>query len=203
MAGFGIGLAAGRADAQIRFIPAVGLYAPVNDLGRVGSGSTAVDVAKKESTLGFGAAIEFASQKSLGFRINGIYGTGSDVPVSSIGCPGCEARSTVAAVTGSLVLRPLPTLILVRPYVHAGGGIKIYNFDDDAARAQGISSYISDQNKLTGHFGVGTDLNLGLAHFVLDLSDYVSGFELGSGSSTTEGEKQHDLFFTIGLSIGG
>jgi hypothetical protein len=196
-------LSAAAAGAQVRLIPQAGLYVPVTDLGTVGSGSSAVDVAKKESTLALGATLEFGSKKSLGFRINGIYGGSSNIPVTSIGCTSCEARSSVAALTGSIVLRPLPTIILVRPYLQAGGGIKVYNFDEDQAREQGVASNVGDQKKLAGHLGVGTDLNLGLARFVIDLSDYVSGFDLGSGSSTTHGDTQHDFFFTVGLSIGG
>ena len=99
------------ASAQIRLIPQVGLYVPQNDLGRVDGGSETVDIAKKESTLGYGASLELGASGMLGLRIGGVYGSQSDVAVSGVGCSGCAARSTVIALTGALVLRPLPSCL--------------------------------------------------------------------------------------------
>ena len=197
------GLVPGSAEAQVRLIPQVGLYVPLSDLGRVEDGGTAVDIAKKESTLGLGLAVEFGAREPWSFRVNGAYGTESDVPVSRVGCTDCAARSTVAVVTGSVVFRPLPNLIVVRPYLQGGAGLKRYDFDEDQAREEGLEAFLSDQNELTGHLGVGAELNVGLGTLLLEVSDFISGFDAGSDDLDGEGETQHDFFITVGLALGG
>ena len=194
-----------RAAAQggVRLIPQVGLYVPLSDLGRVQSGGDAVDVAKVESTLGLGLAVEFSPRRTWSFRINGVYGTESDVPVSGVGCPNCEARSTVAVVTGSAVFRPLPNLILVQPYLQGGAGLKRYDFDEDDARAEGLEALLSDQNELTGQLGAGIEMSAGFARLLFEVSDFISGFDLGGDDVEAEGETQHDFFVTIGIALGG
>jgi hypothetical protein len=123
--------------------------------------------------------------------------------VSGVGCPNCEARSTVSAVTAGAVLRPIPNLILFRPYLLAGGGLKRYDFDEADLRSEGLDSFFSDQSKFTGHLGVGLEFNVGLARLLVEVSDFVSGFEGGSGSSRFDGERQHDFFMTLGIGLGG
>lgn len=187
------------AQGGIRLIPQVGLYAPVSDLGRASSTEGAVEIGERESTLGFGLALELAARRTVSFRLNGVYGTESEVPVDGPGCADCTARSTVAAVTGSAVFRPLPNLIVVQPYLQAGGGLKRYDFDEDDAQAEGVDAFVSDQNELTGHLGVGLEFNLLGFRALLELSDFISGFDAEGG----EGETQHDFFLTVGIALGG
>ena len=194
--------AALQAQGGMRVIPQVGLYVPLSDLGRVQSGSTAVEIAKKESTLGLGLSLELGARDPWSFRINGVYGTESDVPISRVGCTDCAARSTVAVVTGSVVVRPLPNLLVVRPYLQGGAGLKRYDFDEDDAREEGLDAFVNDQNELTGHLGVGAEVNLGL-RLLVEISDFISGFDVGSDTLGGEGETQHDFFITIGLPLGG
>lgn len=177
---------------------------PLSDLGRVGSGSDAVEIADRESTLGLGLAVEFGARRPWSFRVNGVYGTESDVPVGGVGCPDCEARSTVAALTGSVAFRPLPSLIVAQPYLQAGAGLKRYDFDEEDLRAEGLDAFLSDQNELTGQLGVGLEVNvLGFARLLFEISDLISGFDLGDDQTTAEEETQHDFFITVGIAIGG
>lgn len=190
-------------SAQTRLIPQVGLYVPMSDLGRAGSGSEAIEIAGRESTLGFGVAVEFGALQPVSFRVNGVYGTGADVPVGGVGCQGCEARSTVAVVTGSAVLRPLPNLILARPYLQAGAGLKRYDFDEDDLRAEGLDAFLSDRNQLTGQLGAGLEMGLMGLSLLVEVSDFISGFDLGGDDASTEEETQHDFFLTVGIALGG
>lgn len=187
------------AQGGIRLIPQVGLYAPVSDLGTASSTEGAVEIGERESTLGFGLALELGARRTVSFRLNGVYGTESEVPVDGTGCTDCTARSTVAAVTGSAVFRPLPNLIVVQPYLQAGGGLKRYDFDEDDAEAEGVDAFVSDQNELTGQLGVGLEFNLLGFRALLELSDFISGFDAEGG----EGETQHDFFLTLGIALGG
>lgn len=192
------------AQGGIRVIPqVVGLYVPVADLGTVGSGSSAVEIAKKEGTWGLGLAVELGNLQGTSFRINGVYGTSSDVPVLGFGCTSCAARSTVAVVTGSVVVRPLPSIIVLRPYLQGGLGIKRYDFDEDDLRAEGLDAFLNDQNKFTGQLGVGTELNLPLIRLFVEVTDFISGFDVGSGATEEAGELQHDFFISVGLPLGG
>lgn len=198
------GLAApAQAAAQMRLIGQVGLYVPLSDLGQVQSGGDAVEIADREGTLGFGLALELGARQTWSFRVNGVYGTESGVPVSGVGCTDCKARSTVAALTGTAVFRPLPNLIVVQPYLQAGGGLKRYDFDDDDLRAEGFDAFLSDQNKLAGHLGVGAEVNAGLVRLLFEVSDFISGIDLGGDDAVAEEETQHDFLITIGVSIGG
>lgn len=180
---------AGEAQG-VRLIPWVGLYAPTSDLGE--ASADAVAFGEKESTLAFGATVEFGRRdEMLGFRIGGAYASESEVPIDGVGCTDC-ARNTVLAATADLVFRPLPRLLVVQPYALGGAGVKRYSFEFD----QGAGSLVDDQSKFTGHIGVGAQLSLGIVNLNVEISDYVSGIELGEEQ---DGKTQHDLFFTAGL----
>lgn len=194
-----LGPPAASAQGGVRVIPQVGLYAPVSDLGQASSTDGAVEIGERESTLGFGLALELGARNTVSFRLNGVYGTESEVPVDGTGCTDCTGRGTVAALTGSVVFRPIPNLIVVQPYLQAGGGLKRFDFDEDAAQAEGWDAFLSDQNELTGQLGVGVELNLLGFRALVELSDFVSGFDTEGG----EGETQHDFFLTVGIALGG
>lgn len=185
------------AAAQIRLIPQAGLYTPFSELP---SPSAGADALKKESTLAYGLALELGAPDAVSFRVNALHATASDVPVGDIGCQTDCARSTVSTLTGTLAIRPIPNLILVRPYALLGGGIKRYQFTKDDLQNEGIGALLSDQNQITGHVGLGLELNLGLARLVGELSDMVSKYK--DDDAPSDDSLQHDVFFTVGLVIG-
>jgi hypothetical protein len=191
------------AQSSLRLVPQVGVYVPMSDLGRVDSADGAVDIAKMESTLGFGLALEVLPRSSVSFRLGGAFGTDSDVPVSGIGCTACKARGTVLTVTGAAVLRPVPASIPLRPYLLAGAGLKSYNFRYDASLGNHAEAFVNDQTHATIQLGAGIELNLGLLRLLLEASDYTSGFRLGDDSATGEAKRQHDIFITVGVAAGG
>jgi hypothetical protein len=125
------------------------------------------------------------------------------VPVGSLGCSGSDcARSTVTSATGTLALRPIPNLIIVQPYLLAGGGVKRYDYTTENLKDEGLKTLLSDQNQLTGHLGVGAEVNLGLIRLTGEVADLLSKYDDGQNSSTTSDQLQHDVFATVGLVIG-
>jgi hypothetical protein len=179
----------------LRLSPWIGMYAPTAELGRV----QAIEFGEKESTLAYGATLDFGrSSQFLGFRFDGAYATNSDVPIAGVGCTNCELRSTVLTAAGALVLRPFPTP-LVRPFAVGGLGAKWYDFDFDG----NVGQILEDQTKFTALAGVGaTFFPNSQVNLVVELTDYVSGFEFEGGNVATTSNTQHDLFFKAGLSIG-
>jgi len=192
----GILLLPAPGSAQTRIIPQVGAYASVSDLGTVDSADEILTVGEHETSLAFGLTLEFASDNSLGFRLTGLYGTDSEIPVEGIGCTGsaCELRSTLLGVSGSIVLRLLPTGSPLRPYLLGGAGIKRYDFEFTTGSQ--LEDAFGDESKATGVLGLGFDWNLGILKGNLELTSYLSG------SVLEDGEGQHDFFLTLGLIFG-
>lgn len=185
-------------SAQLRILPQAGLYAPVSDLGSVSTVDGARTVGERESSFAYGAALELGPADGTTFRITGLYGSDGELPVGDVGCTSaeCSVRSTVVNLTGSVVLRPIPRLVLVQPYLVAGGGLKRYDydFDGDTSLRDALGD---DANELTGQLGVGADWTLGIINGTVEISDFVSGSVLDDG-----GDTQHDFFVTVGLYIG-
>jgi len=192
----GILLLPAPGNAQTRFIPQVGLFASVSDLGTVDSTDEAWDVGEHETSLALGLTLDFASDNTIGFRLTGLYGTDSEVPVGGIGCTGsaCDLSSTLLGVSGSIVLRLLPRGSPLRPYLLGGGGIKRYDFEFSTDSQ--LEDAFGDESKATGVLGAGFDWNLGILKGNLELTDYISG------SILEDGDRQHDFFLTVGLILG-
>ena len=192
-------LAAQPAAAQLRLIPQIGIYTPFADLP---SPRESAQEFKKEATLAYGGALELGTPDAVSFRVNVLHATDSEVPVEDVGCQVDCARSTVTAASATLALRPIPTLILVQPYLLLGGGVKRYDFTRADLEDEGLAAVLNDQNQLTGHLGIGAELNLGLVRLVGEISDLVSQFDTEDDVGESD-QLQHDVFFTIGLVIGG
>ena len=97
------------------------------------------------------------------------------------------------AVAGDLVLRPLPKLILIQPYVFAGGGWRQYDFDVSNTAA------LDDAGDPTVHLGGGLDLTLGPLALNAEVGDYLSWYAI---QADADDELQHDVFVTVGLVFG-
>lgn len=185
-------------SAQLRLLPQVGLYAPLSDLPEP---SSAVEIGERESSLAYGLGLEFGGENRVSFRANVLHATDSEIPVGEIGCRGGEcARSTLTAATFTLALRPLPELVLLRPYFLAGGGVKRYDFERADLEDEGARAVLSDQNVLTGHLGVGLEVDLGILTLAAELSDVVGDFESDRAGGS---DLQHDMFFMVGIILGG
>lgn len=183
-------------SAQFRIIPQAGLYASVSDLGTVDSADGIRTVGEQETSLAYGLTLEFASDNLLAFRLSGLFGSDSEIPVGGIGCEGsaCDLRSTLLGVSASAVLRPIGPGSPLRPYLLAGGGMKRYDFEFSSDTQ--IEDAFGDESVATGVLGVGFDWNLGILRGNLELVDYISG------SVLEDGDRQHDFFLTVGLILG-
>jgi hypothetical protein len=156
----------------------------------------ALDVGEHETSLALGLTLELASAKSVGFRITGLYGTDSEVPVGGVGCTGneCDLRTTLLVASASAVLKPIPADSPIRPYLVAGGGMKRYDFKFDSGSQ--LEDALDDETQVSGVVGLGFDWNLGILKGNLELTDYISG------SVLDQGDQQHDFFLTVGLILG-
>ena len=99
----------------------------------------------------------------------------------------------MVAITGDLVFRPLPRIVVVQPYLLAGAGIKRYSFGDD------VGTFAADRNHFTGHIGAGADLKVGPIAVLAEISDYISSFK---NAATDENKLQNDVFVMVGFRIG-
>ena len=186
------------AAAQIRLIPQVGLYQQFSEFPAIRAGA---DEIKKEASLAFGVGLELGQPDKVSFRVNVLHATESEVPVGSVGCQADCARSTVSSATATLVLRPIPNIVLVQLYALGGGGVKRYDYTLENLQDEGVRTLLNDQNQLTGHLGLGAEVNLGLVRLVGEASDLLSKYD--DGQNTSESDKlQHDVFVTVGLVIG-
>ena len=192
-------LGARPAAAQLRLIPQIGLYTPFAELPSPQVGAAEL---KKDGTFAFGAALELGTPDKVSFRVNVLHATDSEVPISDIGCDEDCARSSVSAATATLALRPLPNLVVVQPYLLLGGGVKRYDFTTEDLSNEGLEAILNDQNQLTGHLGLGAEVNLGPLRVVGEISNLVSRFDV-EGDLFESDDVQHDVYFTVGLVIGG
>lgn len=186
-----LALDASEGAAQLRLVPQVGMYAPATELPSIGE---ADDFGRREASLAYGAALEFGP----GLRIAVLHGTDGEIPLrGDFGCTDC-ARSTVTSATASLVVRPLPELGFLQPFLLLGGGVKRYDFTKDDLVDENVRAVLSDANDVTGHLGLGFEFDLGPVSALVELQDLVSNFE----ADGSESRFQHDLFFTVGVAIG-
>lgn len=191
-------LAAQRAE----LIPQIGFFTGLSSLG------TAEDeeggrfvLGERERGFAYGVAVEFGRATPAGVRAAVLFGRGSDIPVVGPGCEvgDCVLDNNVRALTGALVLRPLPSLVLLRPYLLVGAGWKRFGFDETELEELGLEAAIGDQTKGAWQIGAGVELGLGVTSVVLEVSDFVSGFTVEEDRG--DGKTQHDLFLTVGLRL--
>lgn len=184
-----LGLSAPAAAQALKLNPRVGVYAPLTDLGN--AGSTASDIVANRSgalALGLGAELRFLP---LPIRLNVDYVTGAQVDESGVSDP---TDAKMLAVSADLMLRILPRIIIVQPYIFAGGGLRQYNFDPTDASA----SDLKDANDPTIHLGGGLDLKLGPLNLNAEVGDYISWYQV----QADQNDMQHDLFASVGLIFG-
>lgn len=188
---------------DLKLNPRIGLYAPLTDLGEIRT--TAGDVVAEQSgslALGLGLELDMAALP-VGVRLNLDYATATDVEVTGdgIGTTADPVETTMLAVVGDIIFRPLPRVVVAQPYLFAGGGLKQYDFEPTTDLG-GAAETFQDESDFTLHLGGGLDVGLGPLAFNAEIGDYISWFELDTGAGDSESEMQHDLFVTVGFSIG-
>ncbi|TVP55955.1 MAG: hypothetical protein EA351_09055 [Gemmatimonadales bacterium] len=194
--------------AQVSLLPSVGVYSPLSDLldVRDEEGMPLFEAGRKNSTLALGLAAELGSPAaSWGARVQLGYATASEVPVEGVGCEDCELRSTLLTATAGVILRPFPELLILRPHLLLGGGVKRYGFDRDDLEAEGWDQVLRDQTQPTLHLAAGGALRLGIVTPRFEIGALISridGVGDESGLSSSD-DLQTDLFLMVSIPLVG
>lgn len=197
-----------QAEAQLRVVPGVGLYAPLSDLGEIRGevGQRLIDAGRRNSTVALSLGVEVGDAgSSLGFRGRVDYGTRARVPIEGVGCPDCELRASLLAASADLILRPLPRLLLLQPFVAGGLGVKHYGFEREDLEPEGFPEAFRSQTRPALRAAVGSQFFLGALRPQVEASVVVSRFETHPDAGHLRGEDrlQSDLFVSVSLAFGG
>jgi hypothetical protein len=139
---------------------------------------------KREATLGLGVNVQFGA-----LRVSTAYATGATISEDGVTNETEIGDGTVLVGTADLVLRPLPRLIIVQPYVLGGVGYKRESYTLDEGFPEDIGEY---DDQIVGHLGVGVDIALGGLSLVAEISDFI-------GRNNNDSWKVHDAFGMVGL----
>lgn len=106
------------------------------------------------------------------------------------GSSGIES-GTLLAASADFVLRPLPRVVGLQPYVLGGVGLKRmgYSYADDGAS----DLFPESERELAAHWGLGVDFSLGGIGLVVEADDFVT-WDDGFGA--------HDAFIMAGVRLG-
>lgn len=189
------------AAQRAELVPQIGFFNGLRAMGTAESSDGAtLELGDRERGFAYGLSVQFGGAMPAGIRGTVLFGNGSDLPVEGPGCEeGCTLENNVRALTGAIVFRPLPGLVVLRPYLLAGGGWKRFGFNDADLATLGLEDAVQDQTRTAWQLGVGLELSVGLSAVVLELNDFISGFEVEEDLG--EGKTQHDLFLTVGLRL--
>lgn len=164
-----------------------GMFTPMSTLAETTLGDL-----KLKPGLGVGASLELDLPLSpINVRANIDAALGAKMELDGVEQE--DAEVDVIAITGDLVFRPLPRIVVFQPYLLAGAGIKRYSFESD------FGGFTADESDFTGHVGIGGDLKLGPLAVLAELSDYISSFK---NEGTGESKLQNDVFVMVGFRIG-
>lgn len=109
------------------------------------------------------------------------------------GFDGATAGGSVLAAAADLVIRPIPRLLVLQPYLLGGLGYKRRTFPDGLAAA--YPALADDRHDLAFHLGVGTDLMFGRrVGLAVEVTDFIT-----SGDVDELG--RHDVFAAVGLRV--
>jgi opacity protein-like surface antigen len=186
--GLALALGAYPSSAQAQLVtvtPVVGAYHPDGDLSAV-RGSASSGTLIRDRSLALGLDIELAF-----LRGSAIYASGARIVREGVDDGNRIGSGSFLALTGDLMLRPLPRVLGFRPYGLAGAGVTRdrYSWDDD-----GVSdAFPEDKTRFALHVGVGADIMFSGIGLMVEASDYISrdGGLLG----------RHDSFIVTGLRL--
>ena len=170
----------------ITITPQIGVYVPGDNFDALRAGADSVTV-NREGALALGLNVE------LGFlRGTVAYASGATLNRRGVSGQTEVGEGKLLAVAGDLVLRPLPRLIVIQPYIIAGAGLRRadYSYDDD-----GISNaFPENDSDFALHAGIGADLVLGPLGVSAEITDFIS-------KNSDEKWKIHDGFGFVGVKL--
>ena len=178
--------ASAAAQSGITLAPMLGAYVPAGSFADLQRGAETLE-AEREGTLGLGLGIEIGA-----LRGTLAYASGAKIQADGITDDEEIGEGSVLAATASLVLRPIPRLLILQPYLLGGAGLKnsSFNYNDDA----NADAFDDDQSELTLHVGVGADIMLGRFGLFAEISDFIS-------RDSADKFKVHDAFGMFGIKL--
>jgi hypothetical protein len=180
--------AAGTAQGvNLQLVPKAGISVPMGTLGDNSEIATA-------PALGVAAELTLPALP-VSLRANLEYGHTADI-VERSHAETVLGEATILAVTGDVVLRPLPPTAVARPYVLGGAGIKSYDIAVAPAAGPELRDVEGTTRRWALHVGGGLDVRVGPLSFVLEVSDHISTFPVGGDSRV-----QHDVFGMLGFRV--
>lgn len=182
--------AAPAAAQLVQIEPKIGAFAPLSDLGYWNG-----DLRSLRGSFAIGLAASVKPPVLPRVRLGFDYATTNKISAANgVGAPG-TAGPSLLALTGDFVF--IPQDGRVRPYALIGAGIKRYSYS--VSKISDITTrdiLDANQSDFTGHLGIGVDVGVGASGVRLELSDYVSHFDVNGTSRL-----QHDLFIMLGLRV--
>lgn len=158
-----------QAQGRLTVTPLIGGYIPGNDIHELSEGAEQVSI-DKEATLGLGLNVE------LGWLRGSVaYASGAKISAEEGESPefqGEIGEGSVLAAAADIVVRPIPRLIIVQPYLLGGVGLKRTNYDWETDAIS--NAFPEDQSDFTLHVGVGADVMLGPVGLVVEVTDFIS-----------------------------
>jgi hypothetical protein len=124
------------------------------------------------------------------FRLTAAYAVNAEVNTRGFPEQDDIGSSSVLVVAGDVVMRSLPTVGVVQPYVIGGIGVKHQTF----SLGRNVITYheLSTQNDVALHAGIGIELRIGQLRFIAEASDFLS-------QDNKVHWKTHDVFAMAGL----
>lgn len=179
-----VGALAAPASAQVYITPTVGGYVPASDFQTLRGEARDARI-ERSATMALGMNLELGA-----LRGSLAYVTGTELTEDGVADRGAIGDGSMLAGSLGLVVRPIPRILRLQPYVLGGAGFKRYgySYNDD-----GFSiGFPEDKTDFALHFGVGADLMLGRLGVMAEFTDFVS---------RDDGWGPHDGFATIGLKL--
>ena len=166
----------------ITVTPLVGAYVPGGSFHDLQAQASEL---KRGSTMGLGLNI------GLGMLRGSLaYATGAKISEDGVTGEDEIGDGSVLIGAADIVVRPLPRLILLQPYLLGGVGYKKESYQFDG----GNFDDIDDNNEVVAHLGLGVDISLGRLSLVAEISDFI-------GRNNNDDWKVHDAFGMVGLKL--
>lgn len=176
--------AAPAAAQSLAVTPVVGAYVPVGDFAELGDQLRDFE-GERERALALGVNVEVGPMRGTVRWVR-------DALVSRDGLDHGFDNANLLTASLDLVVRPLPRLLGVQPYLLGGIGLKRqdYQLDGDPTG----DPFPSSESEETLHVGIGADFVMGGLGLVVEVDDSITRMSRDLG--------RHDAFVTVGLRLG-
>lgn len=171
----------------ITVTPSIGVYVPASDVYQLRDNTEQIFSVDKEGTFAMGFNVELGM-----FRGTLAYASGAQLNEDGVQNDAAIGEGKLLAVAGDLVLRPIPRLIIIQPYLIAGAGLRREDFSYDN---DGVGNALpKDKSDFALHAGIGADVMLGKIGVVAEFTDFITKDEADDWA-------QHDGFAFVGLKL--